>query len=88
MTDNQSLTLSYYPGCAAHSTAVDQERSTRALCKALDINLHELEDWMTRHGFETVEQFRGHMSQDASTDPALYERVQFMKYFGGGEDTV
>jgi dihydroorotate dehydrogenase (fumarate) len=50
--------------------------------------LAELEDWMTRHGFETVEQFRGHMSQDQSTDPALYERVQFMKYFGGGEDTV
>jgi dihydroorotate dehydrogenase (fumarate) len=47
--------------------------------------LQEMESWMTRHGFETIEQFRGHMSQDASTDPALYERVQFMKYFGGSE---
>lgn len=50
--------------------------------------LDEIEGWMTKHGFETIEQFRGHMSQDASTDPALYERVQFMKYFGGSESSV
>lgn len=50
--------------------------------------LVELEGWMTRHGFETIEQFRGHMSQDTSADPALYERVQFMKYFGGSESSV
>ncbi len=50
--------------------------------------LDELENWMTRHGFETIDQFRGHMSQDASTDPALYERVQFMKYFGGSESNI
>jgi len=50
--------------------------------------LDELEGWMTRHGFETIEQFRGQMSQDKSTDPSLYERVQFMKYFGGSADDV
>ncbi len=44
MIDNP-LELSYYPGCAAHATAVDQEESTRALCRALDIGLTELEDW-------------------------------------------
>jgi dihydroorotate dehydrogenase (fumarate) len=50
--------------------------------------LAELEIWMTRHGFENIEQFRGKMSQDKATDPALYERVQFMKYFGGTGDAV
>ena len=50
--------------------------------------LDELEGWMTRHGFETIEQFRGQMSQDKSTDPSLYERVQFMKYFGGSAEDV
>ena len=27
--------------------------------------------------------FKGKMSQAKSTDPSVYERVQFMKYFGG-----
>jgi dihydroorotate dehydrogenase (fumarate) len=45
--------------------------------------LAELEAWMGRHGFKTVADFRGKMSQAASEDPAVYERVQFMKHFGG-----
>ncbi len=45
--------------------------------------LDKLEDWMTRHGYEILEDFRGKMSQDKSADPAIYERVQFMKYFSG-----
>lgn len=45
VTDTDTLALSYYPGCAAHSTAIDQERSTRALCDALDITLSDIEDW-------------------------------------------
>ncbi len=50
--------------------------------------LAELEEWMKRHEFENLDKFRGRMSQDKSTDPAIYERVQFMKYFGRVEDTV
>lgn len=50
--------------------------------------LEELEGWMARHGFETIEQFRGQMSQDQSTDPSLYERVQFMKYFGASAEGI
>ena len=45
--------------------------------------LKELEDWMDRHGFKTLADFRGKMSQAESEDPAVYERVQFMKQFGG-----
>ena len=50
--------------------------------------LEDLETWMTRHGYETLETFRGKMSQDKSADPAVYERVQFMKYFSGQEETI
>ncbi len=39
--------------------------------------------WMDRHGFKTLGDFRGKMSQAESEDPAVYERVQFMKHFGG-----
>lgn len=50
--------------------------------------LNTVEDWMARHGYETLEDFRGKMSQDKSTDPSLYERVQFMKYFSGQKDVL
>ncbi len=45
--------------------------------------LNDLEIWMHNKGFKTIEDFRGKMSQSSSKDPSLYERVQFMKYFGG-----
>jgi dihydroorotate dehydrogenase (fumarate) len=47
--------------------------------------LHETEQWMKKHGFDTVDRFRGKMSQSKSKHPAAYERVQFMKYFRGFE---
>lgn len=37
--------VAYYPGCSLHSTAPEFDRSTRAVCKALDINLIEPEGW-------------------------------------------
>ncbi|MBN2347447.1 MAG: dihydroorotate dehydrogenase-like protein [Bacteroidales bacterium] len=45
--------------------------------------LDELEEWMGKKGFKTIEDFRGKLSQKKSKDPAAYERVQFMKYFRG-----
>jgi dihydroorotate dehydrogenase (fumarate) len=45
--------------------------------------LHQLESWMDKHGFASVDQFRGKMSQLSSDNPAAFERVQFMKYFRG-----
>ena len=45
--------------------------------------LKELEDWMDRHGYKALADFRGKMSQAESEDPAVFERVQFMKQFGG-----
>ena len=50
--------------------------------------LEDLETWMTRHDHATLENFRGKMSQDKSTDPAVYERVQFMKYFSGQKEII
>ena len=35
--------------------------------------------WMDKHGRSTIDEFRGKMSRDESSDPAAYERVQFMK---------
>lgn len=43
--------------------------------------LSGIEGWMQRKNYSTIEDFRGKMSQQISTEPEHYERVQFMKYF-------
>ena len=40
-----------------------------------------LTTWMGSHGFKSLEDFRGKLSQAQTDDPAVYEMVQFMKYF-------
>jgi dihydroorotate dehydrogenase (fumarate) len=43
--------------------------------------LQEVEAWMLLKNFTRIEQFRGLLSQEKQVNPALFERVQFMKYF-------
>jgi dihydroorotate dehydrogenase (fumarate) len=44
--------------------------------------LKYLESWMDTKGFNYIDQFRGRLSQEKSSRPEVYERLQFMKYFG------
>jgi dihydroorotate dehydrogenase (fumarate) len=44
--------------------------------------LRELGEWMDSHGYRAPGDFRGRMSQAESEDPAVFERVQFMKHYG------
>lgn len=53
--------------------------------KEISSMLEKLENWMERKNFNTVQQFRGKMSIDETSNPAAYERVQFMKHFSGIE---
>lgn len=63
------------------------------LCSTLFLNgmdriqamLEELEAWMQRRGFTSIEEFRGKMSQERSADPRLYERLQYIKVYVGLE---
>lgn len=41
----------------------------------------ELTKWMEVHEFNSIEEFRGRLSQSNSGNPAAWERVQFMKHF-------
>ena len=43
--------------------------------------IETLENWMKAHKYNTLEEFRGKLSQAKADDPAVYERMQFMKYF-------
>ncbi len=40
----------------------------------------ELEQWMQKHGFDTIDRFRGKLSQKNISNPAGYLRFQFMKH--------
>ena len=39
------LTYAYYPGCSGLGTSIEYEKSTRAVCEALGMNLQEIPDW-------------------------------------------
>ena len=39
------MKLAYYPGCVARSTGREYEISTLAVCKALGVELDEIDDW-------------------------------------------
>ena len=39
----------------------------------------QLEQWMIRHNFATIDDFRGRLSQQRSNRPEIYERLQYIK---------
>lgn len=43
--------------------------------------VEELENWMKRHSFDHVDDFRGKLSYKKLKNPMIYERSQFMRYF-------
>lgn len=51
----------------------------------IPIILNEIEEWMKKHNFKSIEEFRGKMSYKKSDNSAAFLRVQFMKYFAGIE---
>lgn len=43
--------------------------------------LEDVKKWMEHEGYSNLDEFRGKMSQAKSSNPAAFERVQFMKNF-------
>ena len=41
--------------------------------------------WMDKHGFSTVDDFRGKLSQEESEHPELFERLQYIKTYTRGK---
>jgi dihydroorotate dehydrogenase (fumarate) len=40
-----------------------------------------VDEWMTKNGFNYIDQFKGNLSQEEASNPDVFERLQFMKYF-------
>lgn len=49
--------------------------------KVIGEMLVEIKQWMQEKDFNSLDDFRGRMSQTKSLNPAVYERAQFMHYF-------
>lgn len=47
--------------------------------------MDELEAWMIKQNFKSLDDYRGKVSYKNVKNPVAFERVQFMKYFGGIE---
>ena len=47
--------------------------------------LIEMKDWMEKHGYNSVDDFRGLMSYKKVANPDSYFRIQFMKHMAGIE---
>jgi dihydroorotate dehydrogenase (fumarate) len=45
--------------------------------------VRELDSWMGKHSFESVESFRGRLNQKNSREPQKYERLQYIKALTG-----
>ena len=45
--------------------------------------LKELEDWMDRHGYKSIEDFQGKLCQENIEQPEVYERNQYIKALVG-----
>ncbi len=48
-------------------------------------SLKELEAWMDKKNYATIDAFRGKLNQKNVSNPMMLERSQFMKYFSDGE---
>jgi dihydroorotate dehydrogenase (fumarate) len=49
----------------------------------IDAMLDGLRKWMDEKSFSSIADFRGKLSYEQAENPAAFERIQFMKYYGG-----
>jgi dihydroorotate dehydrogenase (fumarate) len=45
--------------------------------------LVEVEEWMNRHNFRTIDEFRGKLSRENVRNPEIFERSQYIKALVG-----
>ena len=43
--------------------------------------LADLQEWMSKNGYDTIDEFRGIMNYKNVSDPTIFHRTQYMKYF-------
>ncbi len=67
---------------ATHVVSTIYKNSNNQIKKMLE----EIEKWMDEKGYQTLDDFRGKLSQSRIKQPMMYERAQFMKYYSNYRD--
>ena len=71
------MKYAFFPGCSVHSSAKEYELSTKAVCKALDIELVEIPDWNCCGAIDAVYSYEPDYSVTlAARNLALAEKMQ------------
>lgn len=71
------MKYAYYPGCSVHSSAKEYGDSTKAVCKALGIELVEISDWNCCGAIDAVYSYEPEYSVAlAARNLALAEKMQ------------
>jgi dihydroorotate dehydrogenase (fumarate) len=50
--------------------------------QAIGLILNDLEAWMKEREYESIRQMQGSMSQQSVSEPAAFERANYMKVLG------
>ncbi len=56
--------------------------------KVIKEMIKDLENYMADNGYETIEDMKGVASKQKAKNPAMYERAQFMRYFGDFDEDI
>jgi dihydroorotate dehydrogenase (fumarate) len=48
----------------------------------------DIKEWLASQAFKKLSRYKGQMSQAKGQDPSIYERAQFMRYFGGKKNII
>jgi dihydroorotate dehydrogenase (fumarate) len=64
----------------AHAVQICSALYKHGIDRLSQIN-KDIENWMDRHHFKTIDAFRGKLNYKHIPDPTIYERSQFMKYY-------
>ncbi len=78
--DGQALAKQLLAGAKAVQIATTVYKNGK---KVINDMLDDLESWMEKKEYNSIEDFRGKLSQLKTDNPAAYYRTQFMKYFAG-----
>lgn len=55
--------------------------------KHIQTMLQQIESWMDQKGYKSLADFKGKLSQSNTTQPMMFERAQFMKYYSNYTDS-
>ena len=53
--------------------------------KQINVMKQQMESWMSQKGYSSLNEIKGKLSLKKVEKPMIYERAQFMKYFGSSE---